>query len=349
MSSFASDNYSPAHPEVLAAVVEANSGHEPAYGADSWTRRLEEVTTEVFGPRATIAPVLTGTGANVVALMQAAPRWGGVVTSRWAHVNCDENGAPERVGGLKLLPVDAPEGRIGPAAVLEAAADLGDVHRAQPAVVSVTQSTELGTVYPTDHLRAVADAAHGAGMTVHMDGSRIANAAVHLGRGLRDLTDGAGVDLLSFGGTKNGALFGEAIVLFDRDPAEAAFLRKMTMQAVSKQRYVAAQLLALLGDPDDPEPLWWRNAHHANAMATALRGAVDEIDGVEATRATEANAVFAVLPRRAAETLRAAYRFYDWGPGPGADTVEVRWMCAWDTTAEDVAGFAAALRAALTD
>lgn len=347
VSSFASDNYAPAHPDVLAALVSANIGPAPAYGADPWTRQLEEVATSVFGPRASIMPVLTGTAANVISLMQAVPRWGGVVTSRWAHINGDENGAPERVGGLKLLPVDAPNGKLGPDAVTTFVGDIGDVHRAQPTAISLTQSTEFGTVYTLAELQAVADAAHAAGMAVHMDGSRLANAAAFLGCGLRELTDAVGVDLLSFGGTKNGALFGEAVVLFDRDPVEAAYLRKMTMQSVSKQRYVSAQLVALLGEPGDPDPLWLRNARHANAMATTLRAAVDEIDGIHATQATEANAVFAVLPREAAQTVRQQYGFYDWADGPTPDTVEVRWMCAWDTTTDDVTAFASALRDAV--
>lgn len=347
LTSFASDNYAPAHPEVMAAVVAANSGHARAYGADPWTDALRERARELFGERATIHPVFNGTGANVLSLMAMTRRWNGVVTSRWAHVNTDENGAPERVGGLKLLTVDAPDGRLTPAAVARYAGDLGDVHRAQPTVLSLTQCTELGTVYGVEELRALADAAHAHGMHVHLDGSRLANAAAHLGTDLRAITTDVGVDVLSLGGTKNGALLGEAVVVIEPEATgdAARYLQKSTMQLASKMRFVSAQLLALLGEPGDDDPLWRRNAAHANAMAARLRAAVEGL--VEVTQPTEANAVFAVVPRAAADAVRARYPFYDWSATADPERVEVRWMCAWDTTPEDVDAFAAALADAL--
>lgn len=365
MLQLASDNYAPVHPEVLAAVAAANDGPAVSYGADPVSARLQERAAEVFGERARIFPVLTGTGANVVSLMAVTPRWGGVVASDVAHAHTDENGAPERVGGLKILAVPSTHGRIGPDAVDRYAADLGDVHRAQPAVLSLTQSTELGTVYSPADLKLLADAAHAAGLRVHVDGSRLANAAAALGVGLRELTADVGVDILSLGAAKNGGMLGEAVVVLgdDGDPAGPAaavpYLRKATMQLASKTRYVSAQLLALLGEPGTPTagagehaPLWLRNAGRSNASAARLRAAIEAAgatgDGaVRLTRPTEANVVFATLPRAAAERLRTHVRFYDWATGESADRVEVRWMCAWDTAEADVDAFVAALVSSL--
>nr|WP_043346409.1 beta-eliminating lyase-related protein [Beutenbergia cavernae] len=343
--SFASDNYAPAHPEVLAALTEANSGHAVSYGEDPWTERLADVVRRHFGEHALAYPVLTGTGANVVALASVLPRWGGVLVSRHAHLHTDEAGAPEQVAGIKLLPVAAPDGRIAPSDVERAAVDLADVHRAQPLAVSLTQATELGTVYEPEALRAIADAAHARGMRVHVDGARLANAAAHLGVGLRELTTDAGVDVVSFGGTKNGLLLGEMVVVCAPDAvAGLENLRKQAMQLASKMRYVSAQLVALL-DGD----LWLRSARHANEMAALLRTTLDDAvasgraPGLAFTQPTQANSLFATLPPGVADRLRARFRFYDWD----AARREVRWMCAWDTTPGDVEGFAAAVVAEL--
>lgn len=381
MSSFASDNYAPAHPDVLAALAAASAGHEVSYGEDPWTARLQEVVRARFGAEATAYPVLTGTGANVIALMSMLPRWGAVVATEHAHLNTDENGAPERVGGIKVLTVPAPDGRLTPEAVDRFAADLGDPHRAQPLVVSVTQATELGTVYTPQELREISDAAHARGMRVHLDGSRLANAAVALDVPLRALTTDAGVDVLSFGGTKNGLALGEAVVVLDPSAVDGVeFVRKATMQLASKMRYVSAQLLALFEPVGDPvadvdemaaaDELWVRNARAANAMAARLRAGLADLSpadvarpdvpapepdggtrpaasGIAFTQPTEANAVFATLPRAVVAALRERHRFYDWGAGETPDRVEVRWMCAWDTTAADVDAFVADVRAAL--
>ncbi|WP_251149728.1 beta-eliminating lyase-related protein [Cellulosimicrobium sp. Marseille-Q4280] len=381
MSSFASDNYAPAHPDVLAALAAASAGHEVSYGEDPWTARLQEVVRARFGGEATAYPVLTGTGANVIALMSMLPRWGAVVATEHAHLNTDENGAPERVGGIKVLTVPAPDGRLTPEAVDRFAADLGDPHRAQPLVVSVTQTTELGTVYTPQELREISDAAHARGMRVHLDGSRLANAAVALDVPLRALTTDAGVDVLSFGGTKNGLALGEAVVVLDPSAVDGVeFVRKATMQLASKMRYVSAQLLALFEPVGDPvadvdemaaaDELWVRNARAANAMAARLRAGLADLSpadvahpdvsapepdggtrpaasGIVFTQPTEANAVFATLPRAVVAALRERHRFYDWGAGETPDRVEVRWMCAWDTTAADVDAFVADVRAAL--
>ncbi len=358
---FASDNYAPVHPEVMAAVAAANEGYAVSYGDDPWTTRLEERVRDLFGPAARTFPVLNGTGANVVALMALSPRWGGVVTSDVAHVNTDENGAPERVGGLKILACPSVDGRITPADVERWAGQRDDVHRAHPGALSITQSTELGTVYPLADLAALSDSAHDLGMAVHLDGSRLANAAATLGRSLRALTTDVGVDVLSLGAAKNGGMLGEAIVVLGDDAVGRAaagavpYLRKATTQLASKARFVSAQLLALLGEPgaDDVAPLWLRNAAHSNAMAARLRAGLEAAGavtteavptgGVRFTRPTEANAVFATLPRAAADRVRERAPFYDWAPGETPDRVEARWMCSWDTTPEAVDGFVAAV------
>lgn len=334
---FASDNYAGAHPEVLAAIADANEGHQVAYGEDVYTARLQEVAKHHFGEAAQAFPVFNGTGANVTALTSMLPRWGAVVTTTNAHIHTDENAAPERVSGLKLLTVPTPDGKLTPELIDVEAWGWGDEHRAQPLAVSITQSTELGTVYSVEELRAIADHTHGLGMRVHMDGARIANAAAALGTGLREFTTDAGVDVLSFGGTKNGLLYGEAIVVLNPDAVDGiVFLRKLSMQLASKMRFVSAQLIALLeGD------LWMRSASHANAMAARLRSALEGVTAVRFTQPTQANALFAILPPGSADRLREHFRFYDWNPATG----EVRWMTAFDTTEADVDALAAAIRA----
>jgi len=336
---FASDNYAGVHPEILVAIAAANGGHQIAYGEDVYTARLQEVVADHFGAQAQALPVFNGTGANVVSLQSMLPRWGAVICAETAHIQSDENGAPERIGGLKLLTVPTPDGKLTPELVDRQAWGFGDEHRAQPGVVSITQSTELGTAYTPAEVSALTAHAHSLGLTVHMDGSRIANAAAGLGLPMRAFTTDAGVDVLSFGGTKNGLLYGEAVVVLT--PAACAglvFLRKMDMQLASKMRFVSAQLVALLeGD------LWLRSAQHSNAMALRLRAAVEGLEGLTLTQPTQANALFAVLPDGVADRLRAKFRFYDWNEATG----EVRWMCAFDTTESDVDAFAAAIRTEL--
>jgi threonine aldolase len=338
---FASDNYAGAHPEVLAAIAEANGGHQISYGEDVYTARLQEVMKEQFGDRAQTFPVFNGTGANVIALTSLLPRWGAVIATSTAHIHTDENGAPERVSGLKLLVVNTPDGKLTPELIDEQAWGWGDEHRAQPLAVSITQATELGTLYTVDEIRAIADHVHGHGMRLHLDGARISNAAAALGVPLREFTTDAGVDILSFGGTKNGMLYGEAVVVLDPDASDGLlFLRKMTMQLASKMRFVSAQLLALLTDD-----LHLRSAAHSNEMAARLRSALERelsagaISGISFTQQTQANAIFAVLPPGVADRLRESFRFYDWDPAAR----EVRWMTAFDTTESDIDAFVAAI------
>ena len=332
---FASDNYSGVHPEVLAALAAANGGHQVSYGEDQYTEELGRVIASHFGDTATIFPVFNGTGANVTALQSLLPRWGAVICANSAHINVDENGAPERVGSMKLLSVPTPDGKLTPELIDLEAWGWGDEHRAQPLAVSLTQSTELGTLYTLEELRAITTHAHSKGMRVHMDGARLSNAAAALGVGLGEMTTGTGIDILSLGGTKNGIMFGEGIVTLTEGPAESMkYLRKMNMQLASKMRFISAQLLALYG-----KDLWRTSAAHANAMAAKLSAAVQATDGVELVYPTESNGVFAELPNAVADRLRERFRFYDWDRAAG----QVRWMCSFDTTEADVDSFVAAL------
>ena len=334
---FASDNYSGVHPDVLTAIADANDGHQVSYGEDVYTAHLQEVCARHFGEAAQIFPVFNGTGANVVGLLSMLPRWGAVVCAKTAHIHADEGGAPEKAAGIKLLPIATPDGKLTPDLVAEEAWGWGDEHRAQPLVVYITQSSELGTVYTPDEVRAIADYAHERGMRVFMDGARLSNAAAALDLPLGAFTTDAGVDVVTFGGTKNGALGAEAILVLDATASDGLiYLRKHQMQLASKMRFVSAQLLALL-DGD----LYLRNARHANAMAARLRSRIEagiadgSIRGVDFTQETQANAVFARLPAGVADRLRESFRFYDWD----ASTGEVRWVCSFDTQQEDVDAF----------
>ncbi len=338
---FASDNYSGVHPAVLAAIAAANDGHQVAYGEDVYTERLQQVFAQHFGEGVQAFPVFNGTGANVTGLQSMLPRWGAVIAASTAHINVDEGGAPERIGGFKLLTIPTDDGKLTPELVDREAWGWGDEHRAQPLVVSITQSTELGTLYTADEIRALADHAHERGMKLHVDGSRIANATAALDVPVRTFTRDAGVDVLSFGGTKNGAMLGEAIVVLNPEASDGLIYgRKFNMQLSSKMRFISAQLIALLeGD------LWLRNARHSNAMAARLRGEIEQgladgsIRGVEFTQPTQVNGVFATLPDGVADRLRESFRFYDWD----AARNEVRWMCGFDTQEADVDAFVAEL------
>ncbi|MGH3417411.1 MAG: threonine aldolase family protein [Actinocrinis sp.] len=332
---FASDNYAGVHPEVLEAIAVANGGHQVSYGDDAYTEHLQDIFRGHFGEQAAAFPVFNGTGANVVGLQAMTERWEALICAETAHINADECGAPEKIAGLKLLTVAAPDGKLTPELIAKHAWGWGDEHRAQPRVVSITQSTELGTCYSPQEIAAICDAAHGYGMKVHLDGSRLANAAATLGLPLRAFTTDVGVDVLSMGGTKSGMLMGEAVVVLNPDAVRGMlFLRKAAMQLASKMRFVSVQFEALLGTD-----LWLRNASHANAMARRLADAVGGLDGVRITQAVQANAVFAVLPAEVTRRLQKRFRFYTWNEHTG----EVRWMAAFDTTESDIDTFAAAV------
>ena len=340
---FASDNHAGVHPEVLEAIAAANEGHAASYGADAWTVRAEAAFREHFGADARSFCVFNGSGANVAAIDALTRPHEAVICSDTAHLHVDECGAPERLTGTKLLTVATKHGKLAPADVERWESRRGDEHQAQPRVVSITQSSELGTVYTLDETRAIADAAHALDMYLHVDGARFANAAAGLDCSLSALSAEAGVDVVSFGGTKNGLMLGEAVVFVTPGLGERfAYTRKQLGQLASKMRYLSAQFEALLsGD------LWLRNAAHANAMAARLAVAVAAIDGVEVSHPVEANAVFARLDPKATARLLAEldgdHPFYVWD----ALSDEVRWMCSWDTEPEDVDEFAAAIAKAL--
>ena len=329
---FASDNHAGAHPEVIEAIARANEGHADSYGADGWTARAEELFRNHFGPGARAFAVFNGTAANVLSIDALTSSGDAVICAETAHMNVDECGAPERIAGVKLLTVATEHGKLAPADLGRWDARRGDEHHVQPRVVSITQASELGTVYSLEETRAIADAAHEREMLVHLDGARLANAAASLGASLAELTTDAGVDVVSFGATKNGLLLGDAVVFLRPELAEGfEFVRKQGMQLASKMRFISAQFEALL-DGD----LWLRSAAHANAMAARLAEAVAAIEGVEITQPVEANGVFARLPRPAIDRLLTdlpgEHPFYVWDEA----TNEVRWMCSWDTTEEDV-------------
>jgi threonine aldolase len=325
---FASDNWSGVHPAVMDAIVAANGDHRPAYGDDPLTTRALSLFREQFGEGVEVFFAFNGTGANVVGLQSLLRPHEAVVCAASAHIHTDECGAPERFLGSKLIPVPAP-GKLTPELVESALDGVGDEHHVQPRVVSITQATEVGTCYGLDEIAGLAHFVHDRSMYLHLDGARLANAATSLGVDL-DAFGRAGVDVLSFGGTKNGALGAEAVVSFG-SPGDASlrFIRKQSMQLASKMRFVSAQFVALLTNE-----LWRSNAAHANAMATRLADGVTAA-GVTLTYPVDANGVFASLPAPVTEVLQAEYPFYVWDERAGV----VRWMTSFDTTEDDVDTF----------
>lgn len=341
--SFASDNTAGIAPAVLEAIGAANVGPAVAYGADRWTAAFEERIRDLFGDDAVGLLTWGGTGANVVALQALLAPWQGVVCPSSAHINVDECGAPERFTGSKLIDVPTPDGKLRAGDLASTLHVLGTVHHVQPGAISITQSTEYGTVYTLDELAEVVGAAKAAGLRVHLDGARIANAVAALDVPVSAFTTDLGVDVVSFGGTKNGMAYGEAVVVLDPALVEPArFLRKQAAQLPSKMRFVAAQFEALLADDR-----WIAQARHANAMAHRLAERAGAVDGVEIAQAPQANAVFARLRRDHVEALQAWSWFYLWEPDVGDDAGtpvdEVRWMASFETTPDDVDRFVAGL------
>lgn len=336
--SFASDNTAPVHPRVLEALTRVNHDRAAPYGDDYYSGQVRDWFRGEFGADTEVFLVWNGTGANVVSLRALTRPYHAVICAEQAHVNVDECGAPELLTGCKLMGLPSPDAKLTPDQIRGATRRLGDEHTAQPRVVSLTQATECGTVYHRDELAALCETAHQLGLLVFMDGARIANAAASLDLPLRAFTRDVGVDMLSFGGTKNGAMGAEAVVVFDPDRAtELRFLRKQSAQLASKGRYLAAQFLAL-AEAD----LWLANARNANAMARRLADGVRDVPGVRITQRVEASAVFAVLARSLTERLQRDFNFYVWNEA----TDEVRWMTSWATSAEDVDEFIAAIRSA---
>ncbi len=333
---FASDNSAGVHPAVLEALRLANSGHVFGYGHDDRTRAVQELFAEHFGDGARAFLVFNGTAANVLSLRAVCRPWEAAICAESAHLNVDECGAPESIAGVKLLTASAEHGKLTPELVEGRIERLGHEHAVQPRLVSISQCTELGTVYTQAEVHALAEHAHAHGLVLHMDGARLSNAAAALGLSLRELSTDAGVDILSFGGTKNGVLGAEAVVFLAPELGDGfEYVRKQSLQLASKMRFLAAQFQALLTDE-----LWLRNARHANTMAARLADGVREAPGLSITRPVETNAVFATIPPTATAALQKRFAFYVWDE----HTAEVRWMCSWDTTADDVDAFAQAVR-----
>jgi len=329
--SFASDNNAGVHPEILDAIARANQGHVVAYGDDPYTRSALAKFEEHFGPGIDVFFTFNGTGANVLSLQALNRPFHAVLCSEYAHIYTDECGAPEKHTGCKLIPLPHQDGKITLDSVRHAYHGIGDQHHVQARVISITQSTEMGTVYRPEEIQALAGFAHEHNMFLHVDGARLANAAASLGQTLRQATRDLGVDVLSFGGTKNGIMGGEAVVFFNRAlSADFLYLRKQGMQLASKMRFVAAQFEALLTDA-----LWRRSADRANGMARVLEAEVRKIPQVRVVWKVEANGVFAQIPRHAIAKIKERYFFYPWIE----EECIVRWMCSFDTTEEDVRNF----------
>jgi threonine aldolase len=336
---FASDNSAGIHPAVLESIAQANAGHAFGYGHDRFTERTEALLQEHFGSATRAFLVWGGTAANVLSLRASCRPWEAAICTATAHLNVDEAGAPEGIAGVKLLTAEGEDGKLSPDLIDGLIGRLGDEHAVQPRVVSISQSSELGTIYETDEIAAIAELAHRRGLLLHMDGARLCNAAAALGETLAGASVGLGVDVLSFGGTKNGLLGAEAVVFAAAELATGfAYLRKQSLQLASKMRFLAAQFEALLSDE-----LWRSLAEHANRMTARLATLIDGVPGVTITRPVQANAIFATLPQDAIARLQEQFDFYVWDQ----QRHEVRFMCAWDTTVRDVEGFAGAIKAAV--
>lgn len=329
---FASDNNAGVHPAIFEAMQQVNQGHEVAYGDDRYTAVVTDKLKAMFGGEAEIFFVFIGTAANVLGLSAMTQSHHAIIATDTAHIHVDECGAPEKFTGCKLLTVSTPDGKLTVELISQHMHGFGFEHHVQPQVISITQSTELGTVYTVEEVRAISDYAHENGLFLHMDGARISNAAVSLGKTFDEMTRQAGVDVLSFGGTKNGMMFGEAVVFFNTTLAENfKYRRKQGMQLASKMRYLAAQFDAFLEND-----LWKKNASHANDMAKRLFQAVKDIPGVQVTQEVQANGVFAKIPKSIIPALQEEFFFYVWDEDIG----EVRWMCSYDTTEADIQNFA---------
>jgi threonine aldolase len=332
LRSFASDNNAGIHPAILQAITAANEGHVVGYGADRYTETMAGKFREHFGTDTDVFVVFNGTGANCLSLQALTKSYHAVICAASGHIYTDECGAPEKFTGCKLIPIPTADGKLTVEMLRRAYHGIGDEHHVQPKVVSITQSTEMGTLYQPEEIRGLANFAHERDMYLHLDGARIANAAASLGQTLRQSTRDLGVDVLSFGGTKNGIMGGEAVVFFRPElDSDFLFLRKQAMQLASKMRFISVQLGALLTDD-----LWRANAEHSNHMAKLLENEVRQIPGVEIVYKVEANGVFAKIPREAVAKIQKRYFFYVWNE----EASVARWMCSFDTSEQDVMEFA---------
>lgn len=333
---FASDNNAGVHPDILKSITDVNLGHAIAYGDDPITAQAKEKFNEVFGTQVSVYFVFLGTAANVLGLKALTESYHSIICAETAHINVDECSAPEKFTGCKLVTIPTANGKITVETVERHLHGFGFEHHAQPKVISLTQSTELGTVYTPEEIKALADLAHKHDMYLHVDGARIANAAVSLGRSFKEMITDTGVDVLSFGGTKNGLMFGEAIVFLKPElDVNFKYIRKQGMQLASKMRYVSAQFLAYLN-----ADLWKHNASHANQMAKLLHKSLAGIKGITVTQEVQANGVFAIVPKDIIPTIQQEFFFYVWDEHRS----EVRWMTSWDTQEFDIEIFSNKIR-----
>lgn len=338
---FASDNYSGVHPEILKAIAAANQGHASSYGSDDYTARAVARFKALLGEDIDVFFVYNGTGANVSSLMSMTRSFNAVLCSELAHINVDESTAPEHFTGCKLIAVPTTDGKIYPKDISDRIQRLGDQHHPQAKAISISQCTEYGTAYSADEVHAISSVARKHNMFLHMDGSRIANAAVSLGTDFTSFTRDAGVDVLSFGGTKNGMMFGEAVVFFNTALAkDFNYIRKQAMQLHSKMRFIAAQFERLLTDG-----LWADNARHANEMARLLAEGLRDVPGVRITQQVDANSIFAIIPPPVVASLQKSFFFYPWNERIN----EVRLMCSFDTTPDDIQEFLGLLEDLMLD
>ncbi len=333
---FASDNNSGIHPEILKAISAANEGHAVGYGGDEITEKAIKRFKQEFGEQTDVYFVFNGTGANVLSLSTLTRSFHSVICAETAHIQVDECGAPEKFTGCKLLPVEVTSGKISPEGIAKYLHGFNFEHHSQPKIISISQVTELGTVYSVEEIKAITTLAHEYGLFVHMDGARLANAAVALDLPFRAFTVDAGIDVLSFGGTKNGMMLGEAVLFFNPELSEdAKYIRKQSMQLYSKMRFVSAQFLAYFEND-----LWKRNATHSNRMAQLLEQEVKKIPAIQLTQEVDANGVFAIVPPEIIPQLQEKYFFYMWDEHRS----EVRWMTSFDTEEEDIIQFAALIK-----
>jgi len=333
---FASDNNAGASPEVIRKLEEVNQGHVVGYGDDPYTAAAVELFRKHFGQDAIPYLVFTGTAANVLSIAAGGSPFNSVFCAETAHIQVDECGAPERFTGCKLIPVSTGNGKITPSMLTKHMTGFGFEHHSQPGILSISQTTEMGTLYQADEIRELAEFAHKYGMILHMDGARLSNAAAALGLSLKEITRDAGVDILSFGGTKNGLMAAESVVFFRKELSETfKYIRKQGMQLASKMRFVAAQFIAFFEND-----LWLENARHANTMAQKLYEAIKDIPEITITQKVEANGIFAIIPKNIISRLQEEFFFYVWNEDRG----EVRWMTSFDTTDTDIENFVKVLK-----
>lgn len=337
---FASDNFSGVLPEVMEAINQANNGHVMAYGGDPYTTSAIEKFKNLFGDNIDVYFAFNGTGANVIGLSTLTQSYHSIICPSTAHIQVDECGAPDKFTGCKVIPIDTPNGKLSPELIKPQLHGFGFEHHSQPKVISITQCTELGTVYTPEEVKAICDLAHEHDMYVHMDGARLANAVVSLDVDVKEFTTNAGIDVLSFGGTKNGMMLGEAVIFFNPELSkDAKYIRKQSMQLCSKMRYIGAQFDAMLSND-----LWLKTAKHANAMAKLLKTEVEKIPQIKITQEVQANGIWALIPKDKIEKLQEEYFFWIWDEHAG----EVRWLCSFDTTKEDILGFVDLLKEELS-